>query len=120
MQLLKRFHDNLEAGVAQGVLEDGGIESLVSDEALAVIDPRLAFANGGIRLMVADEDMEGASKILREFYAEQGDPQDELDEINVPLEIAKFGSKFLGLALLGVSIATGIIIVLINIFRDKP
>ena len=69
--------------------------------------------------MVDDEDFESASAILCDFYDEQGDPEDESEEISVSLEIAKFSLKFLGLAMLGAFVGTGVIIVLINFLKDK-
>ena len=72
MQILKRFPDTIAANLARADLARHGIDAFVADEVLANADPPLVFAMGGVRLMVADEEVDAAAKILQ--TAEPLDP----------------------------------------------
>ena len=64
MQNLKRFPDAIAANMARASLAQHGIDSFVADEMLANSDPRAVFASGGVRLMVADDEVNEAAGIL--------------------------------------------------------
>ena len=53
-----------EAEVAKTVLEANGIEVMTSTDDCGGMRPHLAFATGGIRLMVKQQDAQKALEIL--------------------------------------------------------
>lgn len=53
-----------EAEIARGLLEAEGIEAVLQDEPLASLLPPVAFANGGLALKVAQDELERAREIL--------------------------------------------------------
>ena len=65
MQILKRFPDAIAANLARANLAQHGIDAFAADEMLANSDPRAVFASGGVRLMVADEEINEAADILQ-------------------------------------------------------
>jgi Putative prokaryotic signal transducing protein len=56
------FLNQIEADMAQGALEAGDIESMISADDTGGLRPHLWM--GGVRLLVRAEDAEQASKIL--------------------------------------------------------
>ncbi|MFN4315381.1 MAG: DUF2007 domain-containing protein [Chitinophagaceae bacterium] len=70
-QLLARFDNYIDAHIAFGRLKEEFINCHLQDEYTVTIDPFLSNAIGGIKLMVAEEQMERALAIL----SESGDDQ---------------------------------------------
>jgi hypothetical protein len=60
------FLNHIEAELAQGALEGGGIESLISADDAGGMRPHLSLF--GVRLLVRAEDAEQAGKILGESH----------------------------------------------------
>ena len=63
MQIVRTYSLLIPAQLAQLELRSYGIEAEILDEGLAVNAPHFAMADG-IRLAVADEDLERAKEIL--------------------------------------------------------
>jgi hypothetical protein len=59
------FLNQIDAEVAQGALEAGGIEAMISADDAGGLRPHLSMT-GGVRVFVRAEDAERASKILGE------------------------------------------------------
>jgi hypothetical protein len=59
------FWNQIEAELAQGALEAGGIESMISADDAGGLRPHLSVTRG-VRLLVRTEDAERAGKILGE------------------------------------------------------
>jgi len=58
------FENLSQAEVARSVLGAEGISVVIRDEPLASLLPPLAMANGGLTLLVAEEDAERAREVL--------------------------------------------------------
>jgi transposase-like protein len=59
-----RFRDLIEAQLAKGKLEAAGIETFLANENIVSLDWFYSNAVGGLRLQVAEEDLEDATAIL--------------------------------------------------------
>ena len=68
--IIARFESPAEAHEAKFVLEDGGIESMVFDEALVTLFPN-AIGLGSVQLLVREEDAERAILLLQETPADR-------------------------------------------------
>lgn len=64
MKVIARFPDVSTAEMARSVLEAQEIAAWIPDANLAGLDWRLGTAIGGVRLQVADEDVEAATELL--------------------------------------------------------
>ena len=53
-----------EAEIARGLLDAEGIEAVVQDRPLASLQPPVAFANGGLALLVAQDELAHAQEVL--------------------------------------------------------
>jgi hypothetical protein len=62
--VVSTFLNHIEAELAQGALEAGGIESRISADDAGGLRPHLSML--GVRLLVRAEDAEQAGKILGE------------------------------------------------------
>ncbi len=63
-----RFSNSFDLHVIKGKLEHEGIPCYTKDEQTVTIDPLLEVAVGGIKLQVADTDVERANEILKDSY----------------------------------------------------
>jgi hypothetical protein len=63
MKTLASFADLMEAQLLRSRLESSGIPAFVCDENMA---PLAAYAMGGVRVEVADEDFDRATQMLAE------------------------------------------------------
>jgi hypothetical protein len=76
--VLRRYRDSSEAALARSVLESAGIACFLRDENTVRIDWLWSNLMGGIRLQVADSDVEAAQAILSqpipETIAMEGQP----------------------------------------------
>ena len=70
MVTVKTYFSADSAQLDRTLLADEGIDSFVSDENLYNADPVLVWMNGGVRLMVAEEEKERAEAILEERGAQ--------------------------------------------------
>ncbi|HET6410965.1 MAG TPA: DUF2007 domain-containing protein [Anaeromyxobacter sp.] len=59
------FENLSEAEVAKSVLAAEGIAVVIRDEPLASLLPPVALANGGLTLLVAEDEVERAREVLR-------------------------------------------------------
>jgi len=66
-KLLESFDNYIDASLMLGRLEEAGIRCWLKDENTATINPILTNAIGGIKIMVAEEDIENAAEILHEL-----------------------------------------------------
>ncbi|HYK43749.1 MAG TPA: DUF2007 domain-containing protein [Parafilimonas sp.] len=66
-KLLESFDNYIDANLTLGRLEEAGIRCWLKDENTATINPILTNAIGGIKIMVAEEDIENAVEILHEL-----------------------------------------------------
>ena len=64
--ILEVFDNYIPAHIARGRLEEQGILCWLKDENTVTIDPLLSIAVGGIKLMVAEHQLERARQILSE------------------------------------------------------
>ena len=60
---VRTFLNHIEADLAKGALEAAGIESAISADDAGGTRPRL-WVGAGLRLLVRQEDVEGAVEIL--------------------------------------------------------
>jgi hypothetical protein len=67
------FENLSQVEVARMLLEAEGIEVVVQDRPLASLLPPVAFANGGLSLLVSPEELDRA----REVLAQPDVPEDE-------------------------------------------
>ena len=66
MVTVKTYFSADSAQLDRTLLADEGIDSFVSDENLYNADPVLVWMNGGVRLMVGEDDKARAEAILEE------------------------------------------------------
>ena len=64
MKLLKTYLYSYQANLDIAKLKDEGINSYIKDENIVSIDPILAQAVGGIKLMVYEEDYDKAIEVI--------------------------------------------------------
>lgn len=64
LQLLYRYTNYVDANVALGMLQTEGITSFLIDEYSATIMPFIN--NGGIKLMVEEQDIAAAKMVLKD------------------------------------------------------
>lgn len=64
LMLVSTFLYRHQADHAKGLLEDQGIESMVSADDCGGIRPNLSFGTGGVRIFVNKEDYKKAKEIL--------------------------------------------------------
>ena len=65
--LLCSFDNYIPAHIAMGKLQDEYINCYLQDENSVTIDPFLSNAIGGIKLMVAEAQIERAKEILKNY-----------------------------------------------------
>lgn len=63
---IRRYNTYVPAHLALAKLREAGMEAHLQDEHTVTIDPLLNFAVGGIKLLVPNEEVEAAEKILSE------------------------------------------------------
>ena len=62
--ILETFDNYIDAGLMLGRFEEAGINCWLKDEQTATLNPILTNAIGGIKLMVAEDDIKEATEIL--------------------------------------------------------
>lgn len=77
---LARYHDPIEAHIACGRLRAEGIDAHVADDQLGLANWEWRLAVGGIRVRVADADVERAQRVLKEMDAGGYALEPECDE----------------------------------------
>lgn len=63
--VIKRFQYRRDAGLAQGLLTDRGIESIVSADDVGGMRPEIAFGRAAVHLLVKKRDLERAREALK-------------------------------------------------------
>jgi hypothetical protein len=66
--ILRTFDSYIEAHMLLGRLEEEGFDCWLKDENIVTINPILANAVGGIKLMILKEQKENAEILLRQLY----------------------------------------------------
>jgi hypothetical protein len=74
MKTIRRFNNIAEADFAQSLLESDGLTAALADDLIFALGP--GYAPHGIRLQVAEEDMERAEQILAEHKGFEPLPED--------------------------------------------
>ncbi|WP_263381733.1 putative signal transducing protein [Granulicella arctica] len=77
--VLRRYRDSSEAAMARSALESAGIDCFLRDENTVRIDWLWSNLMGGIRLQVADRDVEAAEAILSQPIPESIAVEGEAD-----------------------------------------
>ena len=62
--VLKTFNNEIEAGMAQQVLQEAGMQAFVSKDDVGGMEPQLQQTNG-VRLVVSRVDARRAQKLLK-------------------------------------------------------
>jgi predicted RNA-binding Zn-ribbon protein involved in translation (DUF1610 family) len=68
---LYNFTNYIDAHIMMGQLQNSCIKCWLKDEHTVTIDPLLTNAVGGIKLMVAADDIEDAKKIITDWQTEK-------------------------------------------------
>lgn len=71
--LIRRYRDLPEANIAKSILDSAGIDSLLVDENLVRLDWFYSNLVGGIKLLVHQQDVESANKLLDQSTPERFD-----------------------------------------------
>ena len=58
------FRNRPEAELAKGALEAAGIDSMIQADSIGGMRPHVAWASGGFKLLVREDDEEEAREIL--------------------------------------------------------
>jgi len=67
LKVIFTTHSVLEAKMVCGVLDSNGIQASIFDENMAVLNPLLSQALGGVRIVVRQEDFPAAEKALKKL-----------------------------------------------------
>jgi hypothetical protein len=67
MKIIRTYENYIHAHMALGQLDEHGIKGHLQDEFSVTIDPLLTNAIGGIKLIVADDDISEAITVLTMF-----------------------------------------------------
>lgn len=59
------FASEADAQMAKGALESAGIEAMIQSDSVGGMRPHVAWASGGYKVLVREEDAEEALKVLR-------------------------------------------------------
>ena len=101
--LVQSFGSYIDANIILGRLQNEGINCWLKDENLVSTIPLLTNATGGIKLMVAEDDVEKAKSLLQEFQEEKRANylcpkcgSGEIEYISSPKETANWLSVVLG------------------------
>jgi hypothetical protein len=63
---IRRYDTYVPAHIALGKLREAGLDAHLQDEHTVTIDPLLNLAVGGIKLVVPNEQVDAAEKVLSE------------------------------------------------------
>lgn len=66
MITIATFASATDAHIAQGILDENGIQSIITDETSAQV-LSIPFGIGGIRVQVNDEDFDKAQEIIKQL-----------------------------------------------------
>ena len=66
ISVIREFSDEIEASMAQQVLEDAGIKSYIQKDDMGGLAPSMQMT-GGVRLVVNHDDAERAAELVRDF-----------------------------------------------------
>ncbi len=68
--VVRAFGTSAEADIARGALEAAGIESIIQADSVGGMRPHVAWASGGFKLLVREEDAMTAMAVLGTEEAE--------------------------------------------------
>ncbi|MFM7671893.1 MAG: hypothetical protein ACKO6Q_04795 [Bacteroidota bacterium] len=63
---IRQYDTYIPAHIALGKLREAGLHAHLKDEHTVTVDPLLNIAIGGIKLLVPNEEVEAAERILNE------------------------------------------------------
>jgi len=66
ISVIKVFTDEMEASMAQQVLEDAGIKSYIQKDDMGSLAPSMQLT-GGVRLIVNQDEAERAAELIRDY-----------------------------------------------------
>jgi hypothetical protein len=66
ISVIKVFTDEMEASMAQQVLEDAGIKSYIQKDDMGGLAPSMQLT-GGVRLIVNQDEAERAAELIRDY-----------------------------------------------------
>jgi putative signal transducing protein len=72
---IARFRGLLEASIAKSLLDSAAISCFLLDDNMVRMDWFFSDGLGGVRLQVAEEDVEDALEVLRQHPAQTADPE---------------------------------------------
>ena len=75
ISVIKVYDDEMEASMAQQVLENAGINSFIQKDDAGGLAPSLQLT-GGVSLIVNQDDAERAVELIREFDTSVESPQE--------------------------------------------
>jgi hypothetical protein len=99
------FENYIDAHIAMGQLEESGIECWLKDENTVTMDPILTQAVGGIKLMVAANDVPDAMTLLsayrnsREKISCPSCGSDNVEVVTTPRKMSNWLGAFVGMFL---------------------
>ncbi|MDH7463358.1 DUF2007 domain-containing protein [Chitinophagaceae bacterium 26-R-25] len=64
MRVIRSYDNYINANMHLSLLKDAGLDCYIQDEYTITIDPLLSPALGGMKLMVKEEDIDEANRIL--------------------------------------------------------
>jgi Putative prokaryotic signal transducing protein len=62
--VVQAFASGPEAEMAKGALEAAGIDAMIQADSIGGMRPHVAWASGGFKLLVREEDAEAAHEVL--------------------------------------------------------
>jgi len=62
--VISAFGTEAEARIAKGALESAGIDAMIQADSAGWMRPHLAWATGGFKVLVRDEDESAAHEVL--------------------------------------------------------
>jgi len=78
---LRNCLERFPLDVAKSILDNEGIPCQLMNEHISNVAPHLALVNGGVDLLVAEEDLEEAERVLKEYRESAGPILDNPDSI---------------------------------------
>ena len=99
---VRAFDNYISAHIAMGRLQEDGINCWLKDENTVTINPILSNAIGGIKLMVADDQIEKAVELLNQIQEQKRKQfscpycgSNNIEFINTPRKTANWVSSIL-------------------------
>ena len=88
--IVQRFRDLPEASIAKSILDSAGVENFLADDNMVRLDWFYSNLVGGIKILVREEDVEAAAKLLTQEVTAKFDVED------APMTTQKIRQVFVG------------------------